>query len=662
MVKCFPNDPSDDRSKIDSRLQMRTLRVLHLEDDAGAAERVRSSLEQENVDCTIDRVSSKFLFQKALRSGDYDLILSDFSSPDFDGLGALAIAKELNPDVPFLLLSENVDGDSMLAPRKSAPTDLALKRRLQRLSATVLRAHQEAMERRERKKNEDQIRQQADLLDHARDAIFVRNLNQEITYWNKGAERIYGWTSAEVIGKRASEVLYKQTAPPRDNIWKTVLEKGEWMGEIAQATKTGREIFVMSRRTLLRDTEETACAVLNINTDITEKREMESQIQRNQRMDSIGALAGGISHDLNNVLAPILLAAELLRDQLREADDIAMLDVVQGGAQRGIELIKQILQFTQGTKGQGTMKVKSVIDDLANLVRKTFPRSVNLETDLPVDLPTISCDPTQLHQIVLNLCVNARDAMPKGGTLSIQARNSTVSNRTMPGQLEPVSGSFVELAVSDTGTGIPPEVLAHILEPYFTTKPAGQGTGLGLSTVTTILRNIQGFLDVSTVVGKGTTFRVFLPATRQIRPAEVIPRDSPAFGRGEWILVVDDELALLQMNRELLEAHGYQVMTAIDGAEALLYFGANQEKIAVVIADMIMPGLAGDELIARVREKSPRTITICLSSSLVPISARQNELSPHAFLRKPCLPKDLIAVLQDLLAARESNHVIARMI
>ncbi len=636
-------------------LPVRTLRVLHLEDDAGDAERVRSSLEQENVDCTIDRVSSKSRFQAALQASSYDLILSDFSSPELDGMGALAIAKELNPDVPFLLLSENLDGESKVL--KSGPMDIALKQRLHRISSTVLRAHQEAMERRERKKNEDQIRQQADLLDHARDAIFVRNLDQEITYWSKSAERIYGWTSDEVIGKRASEILYKQTAPPRDSIWKTVLEKGEWTGEIAQTTKTGREIFVMSRRTLLRDTNETANAVLNINTDVTEKREMESQIHRNQRMDSIGALAGGISHDLNNVLAPILMAAELLRDNIRGADDLAMLEIVQGSAQRGIDLVKQILQFTQGTKGQGTMKVKSVLDDLINLIKKTFPRSLTFVADIPIDLLPISCDPTQLHQVVLNLSVNARDAMPNGGTLSIHASNSMLSNRAIPGHPDPVSGSFVEVAVSDSGTGIPPEILEKIFEPFFTTKPTDKGTGLGLSTVTTILRNIQGFIDVSTAIGKGTTFRVFLPTVRQDPTMGAIRQDSPAFGHGEWILLVDDELALLQMTKELLEAHNYHVMTAINGAEALLYFRANKEKIEVVVTDMIMPGLPGDELIANVREESPRTVTICISGSPHENRPRPDERSAHAFLKKPCSPNDLITVLQKLLSGREAKNL-----
>lgn len=632
---------------------MRTLRVLHLEDDAGDAERVRTTLEQENIDCTIDRVSSKDRFQDALKSSAYDLILSDYTATEFDGFRAFEMAKELTPEVPFLLLSDKPgENPTPLHPPRHTDT---LKHRLQRLSFSVLRAHQEANERRERQANEDQIQHQAILLDHTRDAIFVRNLEQEITYWNKGAERMYGWTSQEILGKRASEILYKEGVPPRDNIWKIVLEKGEWMGELAQATKAGPGIYVCSRRTLLRDPDGNPNGVLTINTDITENRRMESELLRSQRLDSIGALAGGISHDLNNVLAPILMATELLEDKLVSPDDIAMLAILKGSAQRGIDLVKQILQFTQGTKGQGTTKVKSVIDDLASLIRKTFPRSLELEMHVPLDLAPISCNPTQFHQILLNLCVNARDAMPKGGSLIIRAANATLAGRIVLGQSEPISGSFVELAVTDTGTGIPREVLDRIFEPFFTTKPEGKGTGLGLSTVTSILRNIQGCLEVSTVVGKGTTFRVFLPTLDHARATGTSTEQvTVAFGRGEWILLVDDELALLEMTKELLEANGYQVIAAINAAEALLFFETNEKQISVVVADMIMPGIQGDELIAMIRQKSPQTITVSLSGSTLERPAHP-EFSAHAFLRKPCSPKELIAVVQKLLSDRQSK-------
>jgi len=625
---------------------LRTLRILHLEHDAAIAEQVRSTLEEENIDCLIHRVSSKAQFKAALQADAYDFILSDLSIPGFDGFGALAMANERHPDVPFLLLSES--GDGRITPSKCSTLDANLKSRLQRLSSTVLRAHHEASERRERQRTEEENHQQAELLNHATDAIFVRNLEQKIIYWNKGAERIYGWSSAEAIGKLASDLLYKRTAPPRDSIWKTVLDKGEWMGEIEQATKSGQPIFVTNRRTLLRDSSGAAEAVLNINTDITEKRGLEAQLQRSQRMDSVGALAGGIAHDLNNVLAPILMATELLRDQLHQTEDIAMLDIARGSAQRGIDLVKQILQFSQGTKGQGTLKVKAVFDDLVNLITKTFPRTLAIKADVSPDLMAVSCDPTQLHQIAINLCINARDAMPEGGKLEIGVSNRVLVERQIHGQVEPVSGSYVELTVSDTGTGMSPEILGRMFEPFFTTKEEGRGTGLGLSTIATILRNIQGFLEVSTLLGEGTTFRVFLPVLEQIHLGEHLAK-ATSFGSGELILLVDDELALLEMTKELLEAHKYTVATAINGMEALNFFSANRDKVALVVTDMLMPGLAGDELIRKIREISPETLTICLSGSPDRSGLRCNQTGANAFLQKPCSTQDLIIAIQNLL-------------
>jgi two-component system cell cycle sensor histidine kinase/response regulator CckA len=636
---------------------MSKLHVLHLEDNATDAEQVRSTLAQENIDCAIDRVATEADFQSSLKTRTYDLILSDFAVPGFDGLAALAMAKKLSPEVPFLLLSGAIGEERVVESLKSGAVDYVRKDRLQRLSSTVLRAHHEANERRERQKNENQIHQQAELLNHARDAIFVRNLDHVITYWNKGAERIYGWTAAEAVGKMAGDLLYKPGSPKRGNIWETVLEKGEWTGEIMQVTNAGREIFVMSRRTLLRDTFEAPVGILNINTDITEKRGMEIQLMRSQRMDKLGALAGGIAHDLNNVLAPILMATEILHDQVRAPEDLSMVDFAQSSARRGIELVKQILQFAQGTKSEGTTKVKSVVEELVSLMRKTFPHSLEFKTDVQMDVLPVLCDPTHLYQIILNLCVNARDAMPAGGTLSVQVNNIVLTERQMPGRKEPVSGSFVEVAVSDTGTGIPPEIRAKIFEPFFTTKPEGKGTGLGLSTVATIVRNFQGFLDVSTVIGEGTTFRVFLPAMLSTSaPQKQTMASDAMFGDGKWVLLVDDEIVLLEMTREILQAHGFQVMTATDGMEALTCFKLHPDKYAVVITDMLMPGLAGDTLLSGIREISPGTITICLSGSPDEAGLHARHARADAFLPKPCTTKDLLSTLQELLSKSRTLH------
>ena len=467
----------------------------------------------------------------------------------------------------------------------------------------------------ERQKAELKIREQAALLDEARDAIFVRDLEQRVTYWNKGAERLYGWKADEILGKPASQILYKQDAPKRDEIWKAVAEHGEWTGELKQLTKAGTEIVVVSRRTLLRDTQGKPTAILNINTDITENKQLEEKFLRAQRLESIGALAGGIAHDLNNMLAPVLMAAELLQDEVSSDMGTKMLETIRGSANRGSDMVKQILSFARGVTGEpAVLQLRHLIKDMARLVQDTFPRSIRVQTTVPNDLHPILGDPTQLHQVLLNLCVNARDAMPQGGTLLIDAENVVLEKKSARGMERPLSGPFVVLKVSDTGTGIPAELQTKIFETFFTTKGAGKGTGLGLSTVTNIVKNHGGFVEVFSEVGKGTTFKIHLPATGQAAQqiTDVRPAELPG-GRGEQILLVDDELALLEMTKETLETYGYRVLAAGHGADALHIYQQHRNEIAAVITDVMMPVMDGPTLVRALRSVNPDLKIICVS-------------------------------------------------
>jgi two-component system, cell cycle sensor histidine kinase and response regulator CckA len=629
---------------------MSVLRILHLEDNANDAELVRAALAEDRIDFTIDRVSSKSEYEDALRK-DYDVILSDFSLPAFDGLHALALAKQGKPDVPFLFVSGTIGEERAIESLKGGAVDYILKDRLIRLSAAILRAHRDALNLAERQRHEKQIRRQAELLDQAQDAIFVQNLDRIVTYWNKGAERIYGWTTEEIIEKRAPDFLAKIDGQREDEIWKSTFEKGQWTGEITHVTKDGKEIVMSSRRTLLRDVERDPLAILNINTDITEKKNLEAQVLRNQRIESIGALAGGIAHDLNNVLAPMMMVADLIRDDVKGTESLRMLDILRSSAQRGAELVKQILQFARGAKGQAsTDEVKKLLDDLANLLRKTFPPSIHIEVATQGNLPSVASDPTQLNQILMNLCVNARDAMPKGGTITIEVRRKTLLNHVLRDQKEPVSGSFVEFAVSDTGTGIAPEILTKIFDPFFTTKAETKGTGLGLATVATILKNHHGFIEVDSIPGKGSTFRVTLPTSkRELAKAPTVASTANVTGRGLWILLVDDELALLEMTKGLLEAHQYQVLTATNGAEALMLFEANRQKIAAVVTDLLMPGMGGNELVSTLCDQFPGTRILCMTGSTGDSTFQPQQCGAQVILRKPCPTDELLAALDKLL-------------
>lgn len=631
------------------------LRILHLEDDPADAELIRVRLKAMDIACAIERVATKADFLARLEQQCFDLIISDYTLPGFDGRSALGIARQKCPEVPFIFVSGTIGEEVAVDSLKQGATDYVLKDRLPRLVASVQRAIREAQERAERRQAEMKVREQAALLDQATDAIFVRDLEQRITYWNKGAERVYGWTAHEALGRRAAELLYKVDSPRRQEIWKTVLEKGEWEGELRQVTRASKEIIVASRRTLLRDVEGKPAAILNINTDVTENKEMEAQLLRSQRMENIGALAGGIAHDLNNVLGPILVMGHLLRDKLPGPEDRKILDTATASAQRGAEMVKQILSFARGVAGEPmVLQVKHLVSEVFSLAKDTFPRSIHIKIGIAQELRPIMGDATQLHQVLLNLCVNARDAMPEGGTLSIEAENIVLEEKRTPMQVLPLSGPFVVLTVSDTGSGIPPDLLDKIFEPFFTTKETGKGTGLGLSTVRSIVKNHGGFLEVFSQAGRGTTFKIYLPVAAPTE-TEIArrKRSAPPVGQGELILLVDDEQALLEITKELLESFNYRVVTATDGAEAVTVFRRRKGKINLVITDLMMPIMDGPALIRALRQLDPEAKIIAVSGlGSQARLADVDHLNVQAFLTKPYTTEQLLSTLRQSLTVR----------
>ncbi len=503
----------------------------------------------------------------------------------------------------------------------------------------------------ERKQSHEQLREQASLLDKARDAIVVRDLGHRITYWNKGAEHLYGWEAAEVLGRKISELLYRDPGP-FEEATAAATEHGEWVGELEQVNKAGSTILVEVRWTLVRDERGGPHSILAINTDITEKRRMEQQFLRAQRLENIGTLAGGIAHDLNNVLSPILMSIGLLR--LTSADDRSrsMLTTIETSAKRGADMVRQILSFARGVEGQRTpLDVSLIIKDVRHLVRETFPKNIQVHCSIAEDLPAVLGDHTQLHQILLNLCVNARDAMPAGGVLTITAVSTAVDALAASTQGEARACPYVLIKVVDTGTGMPPEVVDKIFDPFFTTKEVGKGTGLGLSTVLAIVKSHGGFLEVLSESGHGTTFSIFLPSNIAAGGPqtgvfiEALPR-----GHGELILLVDDEAAVRAIARETLEAFGYRVLSAADGAEALSLYSVHQAEIAVVITDLMMPVMDGRVTIQVLRRINPQ-VKIIAGSGVASegTMVRMSELGVEHFLPKPYTTQAVLDALDRVL-------------
>jgi len=504
----------------------------------------------------------------------------------------------------------------------------------------------------ERKRGEERILEQAALLDQAQDAILVRDLEHNILFWNKSAERIYGWSAAEVIGKNVSAIGLKHSGPQFEEAQQAVMQRGEWSGELRQQRRDGSEITVGSRWTLVRDEHERPKAILVINTDITEKKRMETQFLRAQRMESIGTLAGGIAHDLNNVLSPILMSIDMLALRAKDPESVKWLEVLRSNAERGGNMVRQVLSFARGVEGERVaLQPKHLIKEIVKILRETLPKSIEITFQIPNDLWMISADATQMHQVLMNLCVNARDAMAEGGAISIKAENVFVDENYARMHIDAKAGRFVVITVSDTGPGMSPEVQSRIFEPFFTTKEMTKGTGLGLSTALTIVKSHGGFINVYSEPHKGSQFTIYIPAIdmpgdRDERPLQT---NLPT-GNGELILVVDDENSIREITRGTLEAFGYVVVTAADGTEALAIYADRKNEIAVVLTDMVMPFMDGPATIRALKRMNPEVKIIAASGLAATHKPGEGTLEGvQIFLNKPYTAEKLLIALSQLL-------------
>lgn len=418
-----------------------------------------------------------------------------------------------------------------------------------------------------------------------------------------------------------------------------------------QRTKDGKEIVVQSSWTLVRGSQGESKSILMINTDISEKKQLELNFLRAQRIESIGTLAGGVAHDLNNVLTPIMLAVETLLAKPVDERTHDLLTMIESNAKRGADMANRVLTFARGAEGaHAILDPRRLIKEVEKIVHGTFPPSIQLQIKLSRGLWQILGNTTQLHQVLLNLCVNARDAMPGGGILKIGTENTTLDEnytRMRPGT-EP--GRYVVITVSDTGSGIPPDVLERVFEPFFTTKEIGKGTGLGLATVSGIVKGHKGFITVSSEIGKGTAFRVYLPAAQPDETSKDEERPTLLPGNGELVLIVDDEASIREMTQSTLEAHGYRALCASDGTEALSAYAMHGEDIKVVLTDMMMPYMDGAAMIRALNKMNPR-ITIIASSGMTENREAVASISSRvrAFIAKPYTAEKLLTTLHEVL-------------
>ncbi len=502
----------------------------------------------------------------------------------------------------------------------------------------------------ERKLAEQKIQDQAALLDIAPDAIFAHDLSHHILYWNHGAERLYGYSSSAAIGQPVHDLVCKSYTHFSERI-ATLLTQGEWRGEVHHRHENGQELTLDARWILVRDDQGEPKYILSVETDITEKKQLEAQFYRAQRLDSLGILTGGIAHNLNNIFTPILDLSQLLSSSKSPLDARAkeMVEILYSSAQRGASMVKQILTFTRGTSEvRSPVDMVALLTEIARIMEQVLPKSILIQEDIPEQASWyVLADSTYLHQIVMNLLINARDAMPNGGILTISVELCSIDEKQARTILEAQVGDYVVVTVADTGTGISPEIRDHIFDPFFTTKEPDQGTGLGLPTVLGIVKDYGGFLQVFSDVGQGTQMKVYLP---QLEGGASLTMGEAELLEGEWqaILLVDDEVDVQRSTQTLLEEHRYFVLATNDSREALDLYLQHQNEIAAIIMDLTMPHIGGLTLTQQLKEINPK-VKIMAMSGLPTNQEAALAAGATVFLPKPYGLETLLRELRQLV-------------
>lgn len=505
----------------------------------------------------------------------------------------------------------------------------------------------------------------ASALNSAGEPVLIANREGRIVWVNNAFTKLTGYTLAEATGKTPGRLLKsgKHDEEFYKQLWSSIRAGKTWSDEMLNRRKDGSRYPVWNTITPVTGPHGEISHFIAIQRDLSEEKRREANLLRAQRMQSIGTLAGGIAHDLNNLMSPVLMGTGLLRNRVREPEMVKVLDLIEDNIERGAALIRQLLTFARGTQGEHErVDLKRLIEDVRLIVQNTFPKRIDFEVEHPQQLPSCRGDYTQLHQVMVNLCVNARDAMPEGGELRIRVADCTVSptGTDLAGyitEVNPKAGDYVKISVIDTGCGMTGEVIERIFEPFYTTKELGKGTGLGLSTVQGIVKSHGGFVQVESVPGQGSAFHVHLPAAET--PADAGAKapekdaDEPPLGQGELIVLVDDEEAILETTSMILVSAGYRVVTAGDGIEAFAVISRRINEVDLIITDLMMPRMEGPALIEAVSHIKP-DIPFIASSGLTSHHSLSDGVRGkiRRFIQKPCPAGELLQAVDQALRGK----------
>lgn len=636
------------------------LHILVLEDNLLDAELAILALDQAGYACKWDCVDTRETFLAHLDGQIYDLVISDYNLPTFDGLSAVKLLRQRDPDLPFILVSGTLGEETAIESLKAGATDYVIKSHLARLPPVVTRALRERDEQRQRREAEARYR---DLFENANDMIYTRDLNGYFTSVNGMGERLTGYTRQQLLAMSLDQLFGPEYLHLRAE------EVLKYQGEAALAVaeelefirKDGTRVFVeVSSRLIYENSKPTG--VQGIARDVSERKRaeeqrkhLEDQLLQAQKMESIGTLAGGVAHDFNNMLTAIIGNIQLVLESTpSESLDYPMLTEIEKAATRATALTRQLLTFSRRQPiERRTIDLNATINELSQMLRRLIGEHVDVVIRLAEQLSMIFADPAQIQQVLMNLAVNARDAMPSGGQLLIATREVELDEQDCRNQPWARPGRYALLIVGDTGTGMDAELQQRIFEPFFTTKERGKGTGLGLSVVYGIIKQHEGFVQVDSAADRGTTFTIFLPVPAVAQNVSVPDLSPLVRGGNETILVAEDEASLRYLASTVLERLGYTVILAEDGLEAVNLFRGNQARIDLVVLDLVMPRFGGRDALDLMRAIRPdlRALFVTGYNDAADLAETDTLASGTNLLQKPYRVDVLALSVRELLDA-----------
>jgi hypothetical protein len=615
--------------------------ILVLEDRSADAELMMLELQREGIAFAAKRVWTETDFSDRLRNHAPDLILADYSLPSYDGLAALKLAEQECPGTPFILVSGGLGEEIAIEALHHGATDYVLKQRLTRLGPAVRRAMREVELAAERKQADEDLRKLLFAVEQSPVTIVITDANGTIEYVNPKFTELTGYTKAEAIGQNPRMLKSgKMPAAFYENLWRTIKTGKVWHGVFQNKKKSG-ELF--SERATISPVMDKAGHItrfIAIKEDITERLKLEDQLRQSQKMDAIGHLAAGVAHDFNNLLTIVMFETSLL-SMNSSLDDATRngVSMIEKAAERAAGLTRQLLAFSRKQEKEvRAIDPAELVAGISRLLQRILGEDIVLNTQVSPGLPPLHADPSMIEQVIMNLAVNSRDAMPGGGQLAIAVSAIAFDDVTFLQHPGGRPGNFFELKVSDTGTGIAPELLPRIFEPFFTTKETGKGTGLGLATVFGIVKLHDGWIEVASDPGQGTVFHVFLPVTQTIELTQTAETPLAKLKGGtETILVTEDEEPIRKLMQIALERYGYRVLAAENGADAVKTLSENGTEVDLLITDMVMPGgMNGRELAEKVHAFHPNVKVVYVSGFTSDNISRELNLVPGVnFLRKP---------------------------